>query len=158
MRFLLSFFLLCGLCVFCMPEVSETRLKILVKEAEIVALVEVTDVQPSPGFWSGQFPAIQNVSYKVLEVFKGSLKDDTFNHNFFVIKNHTLSDKQKPQLSPSLFARQKKQLVFLKSKLTAKEPTDNSTIALPSTTNSPFQVSHVLLADGNTLKELKRVL
>lgn len=73
-------------------------------------------------------------------------------------KEPPLSDKQKPQLSTSLFAKKKKQLLFLKSKPDVKESTDGSATVRQSTTTSPFEIGHVLLADRNTLKELKRIL
>jgi hypothetical protein len=159
MRFILLIFMLCSLNVFCMTEVEETRLKTLVKEADVVVLAEVSDVQPPPGFWSGQFPATQGVSYKVLEVFKGSFDSNTLSHRFYVVKNGRLSDKQNPRLSPSLFARQKRHLLFLfKSISSAKEPTDSSATVQTGRTSSPFKIAHVLLADRNTLKELKRIL
>lgn len=159
MRLMPLIFIFCSLNVFCMPEVGETRLKTLVKEADMVVLAEVTDVQPSPGYWSGQFPATQSVSYKVLEVFKGSLNSNTLSHKFYVVKNGRLSDKQEPRLSPSLFARQKRHLLFLfKSTSSAKEPTDSSATVQTGRTSSPFEIAHVLLADKNTLKELKRIL
>ncbi|MDX2043633.1 MAG: hypothetical protein SF097_20625 [Acidobacteriota bacterium] len=158
MRFIFLISMFCNLNVFCVPELNEARLKTLVKESDMIALAEVTDVQPPPGIWSGQFPVTQGVSYKVLEVFKGSLQNDTLSHNFYVIKNDPLSDKQKPQLSTSLFAKKKKQLLFLKSKPDVKESTDGSATVRQSTTTSPFEIGHVLLADRNTLKELKRIL
>jgi hypothetical protein len=158
MRLILLIFVFCSLNVFCMPEVGDTRLETLVKEAEVVALVEVTDVQTPPTFWCGQFPATQDVSYKVLEVFKGSLKSNTISHRFYVVKNGSLSDKQKPQLSPSLFARQKRHLLFLFKSILTAEPTDSSATVQTGRTNSPFEIAHVLLADENSLKELKRIL
>jgi len=74
------------------------------KEAEIVVVAEVTEVYPSPGFWSGTFASVQHVKYRVVEVLKGEVTKKEIDAGHYVVANSLTADKEHARLSPKLFS------------------------------------------------------
>jgi hypothetical protein len=91
------------------------KLKTSVTSASVIMVAQITDVRPSVGFWSGQFPVVQRVLYKVEEIIKGEVRESTINVGHYVIAMSPTADPEKPQLSPKLFRKGQSIILFLQT-------------------------------------------
>ena len=91
------------------------KLKPSVTLASVIVVAQITDVRPSVGFWSGQFPVVQRVLYKVEEVIKGEVGEFTINVGHHVIARSSTADPEKPELSPKLFRKGQSVILFLQT-------------------------------------------
>lgn len=72
---------------------------------------EVVSVGESPKIWSGVVAAAQEVTYKVVERYKGKAGGETATVSFYLVHGARLSDAQ-PRLHPGFFAVGAKHVVF----------------------------------------------
>ena len=96
------------------PVCDEHRLREQARGAEIVVLAEVIKVKSAPGFWSGQFTAMQKVDYKIIEILKGKLSACDIEVGHYVVHNSSTADSEQPRLSPKLFKKGQRLVLFLK--------------------------------------------
>jgi hypothetical protein len=101
-------------------QVGILRIRANTTKAKLVALGEVITVGPKMGFWSGQFAAFQEVHYYVIQVLKGSLGPGEIVVKHPVVKNSETADLLVPQLSPRLFFKGNRVLLFL-DEITAQD-------------------------------------
>lgn len=73
----------------------------------------VVSVGRSPGVWSGTFASTQEVTYKLLETYKGKATGETVTVAFYLVLGARLSDTQ-PRLHPGFFAEGAEHVVFAK--------------------------------------------
>ncbi|HEU0179875.1 MAG TPA: hypothetical protein VFV58_37050 [Blastocatellia bacterium] len=102
-----SLSIILGIACFA-PSVSlqdEKSLSLLMERAEVVVVAEVIELQPSPGFWSGQFASVQHVEYRVVEVLKGEVHKNRIDAGHYLVFNSRIADKDHAQLSPELFKK-----------------------------------------------------
>ena len=95
------------------PVCDEHRMQEQVRNAEVVVLAEVIEVKPAPGFWSGQFTAMQKVNYKVIKILKGNLDTCNIEVGHYVVHNSRTADSEQPRLSPKLFKKRQRLVLFL---------------------------------------------
>lgn len=88
----------------------------LAREAPIIVVGEVDEVERTLGFGSGYSLVVQRVNYQVKEVLKGDLTKEKINVAHVVVANSPSADKEsKPtQLSTKLFAKGNRLILFLK--------------------------------------------
>src|SRR6185437_7723988 len=99
MKILWTILLLQGL--FLAPVQSDKQKWLnLAANVDLVLVVQVKHVGPTPGFWSGYLTASQRVRFKVVKVLKGNLKTDEVEVEYYLVKNDDLVDSEFPRLSP----------------------------------------------------------
>jgi hypothetical protein len=88
----------------------------LAREAPIIVVGEVDEVERTLGFGSGYSLVVQRVNYQVKEVLKGDLADERINVAHVVVANSPSADieSKQTQLSPKLFAKGNRLILFLK--------------------------------------------
>jgi hypothetical protein len=117
----------------------------LAANVDLVLVVEVKHVGPSPGFWSGFLAASQRVCFKVVKVLKGNLNAGEVEVEYYLVKNDDLVDSELPRLSPEIFKEGNQLVLFLKAdqkRKTASFAADQNRGTAP--------------ADADTLKALSR--
>lgn len=87
----------------------------LMDKSLIVLAGKVTKVGPAPGFWSEVLPAIQDVQYDVLSMYKGKDPGKQITVSYKVVNGSRLVQKHPPGLSPKLFAEGKELILFLQT-------------------------------------------
>jgi hypothetical protein len=107
------------LIVLPLPAVSANRdeedLRDLVRRAEVVAVVKLIGVDPALGLWSGYHAVVQYAKYEVEEVIKGKLPVKEVYVAHGVVHNSPIADDDKAQLSPELFKKGSRFVLFLVS-------------------------------------------
>jgi hypothetical protein len=83
----------------------------LVRESNIIFIGVVKEVGAAPRFWSGRIPSYQTVQYVVEDVLKGNpISEITVAH--VVVAGSKTARKDTPGLSPSLFQKDNRLIVF----------------------------------------------
>ena len=95
------------------PVCDEQRMQGQARNAEVVVLAEVIEVKQAPGFWSGQLTAMQKVNYKVIKILKGNLNARDIEVAHYVVHNSRSADSEQPRLSPKLFKKGQRLVLFL---------------------------------------------
>jgi hypothetical protein len=122
MKTLLILFLLHGQVL--PPTQSEKeKWQKLASNVNLVLVAEVTEVGPTPGFWSGYLAASQRVRFKVVKVLKGDLNAGEVEVEYYLVKNDDLVDHELPRLSPVIFKAGNQLILFLKTGRNAKPAT-----------------------------------
>jgi hypothetical protein len=114
MKILLTILLLHGLVL---PQTQSDRQKWqnLAADVDLVLVVEVKHVGPTPGFWSGFLAASQRVRFKVVKVLKGKLNEGEVDVEYYLVKKDDLVDGELPRLSPEIFKVGNQLVLFLKA-------------------------------------------
>jgi hypothetical protein len=114
MKMLLTILLLHGLVL---PPTQSDKQKWLnlATNVDLVLVVEVKHVGPTPGFWSGFLAASQRVRFKVVKVLKGNLNAGEVEVEYYLVKNDDLVDSELPRLSPEIFKEGNQLVLFLKA-------------------------------------------
>src|SRR5262249_50590566 len=133
---------------------DEKSLSFLMERAEVVVVAEVIELRPSPGFWSGQFASVQHVEYGVVEVLKGEVHKDRINVGHYVVFNSQSADKDRPQLSPELFKKGNRLVLFLSREKGFGRKKDSIDTGI-ETFCSP---GGVMVAEAERLEIIRRVL
>jgi len=123
MNTILSFVLSCACLTAGVQGAAQPRLREQAAKADLIVIAEVVEVGESPGFWGGGYllPK-QSVTYRQVGVLKGSLSHSQFEVGFYITSVSSRVDKDRPMLSPEIFAPGKKHVLFLNS---AVEDTSN---------------------------------
>jgi len=87
----------------------------LAADVDLVLVVKVKHVGPTPGFWSGYLSASQRVRFKVVKVLKGNLNAGEVEVEYYLVKNDDLVDNARPRLSPEIFEMGNQLVLFLKA-------------------------------------------
>lgn len=98
-----------GLCQVNDPQKTSEA----IDTANIIMVGEIVEVGPPPAFWSGLFAAYQDVRYKVIDVFKGTLPTKEVLVAHPVVHNSVTADKSHPGLSPALFSVGNRLIILL---------------------------------------------
>ena len=114
MKILLTVLLLQGLVLPPMQSDKEKWLN-LSANVDLVLIVAVKHVGPTPGFWSGYLAATQRVRFKVVRVLKGNLNAGEVEVEYYLVKNDHLVDNELPRLSPEIFEKGNQLVLFLKA-------------------------------------------
>lgn len=154
---LLSVFLLISPLITPTLQGDAKQLKALAHDADLIVLAEVSDVGTPPNFWSGQFPATQQVNYKVVEVIKGHLDATQLDLGLSVVQNSSLSDTERPSLSPHLFAKGKLHIIFLKT-TPSGEANRKKSVDRSKSHYSSYEVYSVLSANEDLINTIGRVI
>jgi hypothetical protein len=93
---------------------DQESLQRFARDAELVVVAEIAEVQPSPNFWSGFILSTQSVDYRVIEVLKGQLKYPELRVEFLLFQQNPFVDPFKPHLLPEVFKPGNRQVHFLK--------------------------------------------
>lgn len=105
------------LCLSCLMTVigqsSDATFEENLTQSKLVVVAEIVCVGQGAGFWSGQFPAYQYVKYKIESTIIGESSTEIIGVNHYVVKGSQSSDKATPRLSPELFKRGNKLILFL---------------------------------------------
>ena len=117
----------------------------LAANVELVLVVEVKHVGPTPGFWSGFLAASQRVRFKVVKVLKGKLNAREVEVEYYLVKNDDLVDRELPRLSPEIFKMGNQLVLFLKADQKRK------TVSFAADQNRG-----TAMADADILKALSR--
>ncbi len=72
---------------------------------------KVVSVGESPGIWSGTIAAAQDVTYQLLETYKGKAAGESVTVSYYLVHGARLSDAQ-PRLHPGFFAPGVEHVVF----------------------------------------------
>ena len=89
------------------------KVKTSVTSASLIVVARIIEVRPPVGFWSGQFSVVHRVIYHVEEVIKGEFRESTINVGHQVIASSPTADPDKPELSPKLFRKGQRIVLFL---------------------------------------------
>jgi len=84
------------------------------RNAELVVVAEIAEVQPSLNFWSGFVRSTQSVDYRVIEVLKGNLKYYELRLEFLLFQDSPFVDPFEPHLLSEVFKAGTRQVHFLK--------------------------------------------
>jgi hypothetical protein len=95
------------------PDCDEQQLSALTQRAELVVVAKVIEVEPPLGLWSGYHAIGQHVKYEVEEVMKGKLSKREIYVTHGVVKNAPTSDTEQARLSPKLFVKGNRFVLFL---------------------------------------------
>lgn len=114
MKLLLTILLLSGFVLTPM-QVDKQKWLNLAANVDLVLVVEVKHVGPTPGFWSGYLVASQRVRFKVVKTLKGNLTADEVEVEYYLVKNDDLVDHELPRLSPQIFEKGNRLVLFLKA-------------------------------------------
>lgn len=88
------------------------RLAELCQQSNLIFVGTVVDSGEPPTFWSGRLPAYQMVSYEVEEILKGTEIPKIAVHHIVVKDSKTATSGNEPSLSPDLFRKGSKLIVF----------------------------------------------
>jgi hypothetical protein len=94
-------------------ECDERQLSALTQRAELVVVAKVVEVEPPLGLWSGYHAIGQHVKYEVEEVIKGKLAEREVYVAHGIWKNTSTVDTEQARLSPKLFAKGNRFVLFL---------------------------------------------
>lgn len=114
MKILLTILLLHSLALTSMQSDKQKWLNVAAN-VDLVLVVKVKDVGPTPGFWSGYLSASQRVRFKVVKVLKGNLNAGEVEVEYYLVKNDGLVDNVLPRLSPEIFEKGNQLVLFLKA-------------------------------------------
>lgn len=92
-----------------------TTVRDLAAQADIIVVAEVVEVGESPGFWAGYMSPTQPVTYRQVEVLKGSLSSNQFRLEFVISSLSRIVEKDQPRLSSKLFAPGNRHVLFLEA-------------------------------------------
>lgn len=156
-----SLLLLCLLAVsatYAKRICDEERTQQLVRNSNTVVVAEVVDVGPAPKVWSGLFLFVQRVRYEVKDVLKGQLSKREIDVGHYVVKNSLSADSKEPRLSPEIFKKGNRLLLFL-----APDPGKGKYVSLErSARNNDYVVFDsncgAVLAEETTLKSIRQAL
>lgn len=95
--------------------IAEKALAELSSSSTVVFRGKVVSVGKSPGIWSGTIAAMQEVTYQVLETYKGKVEGDTVTVSFYLVAGARLCDAQ-PRLHPGFFAEGAEHVVFAQAR------------------------------------------
>lgn len=108
------------LILMAVPTVSADQdredLQDLTQRSEVVAVVKLIGVDPPLGLWSGYHAVVQYAKYEVEELIKGKPPEEKeiyVAHG--VVHNSAIADADKAQLSPKLFKKGSRFVLFLVS-------------------------------------------
>jgi hypothetical protein len=107
--------ILLALSISAFPQSPRELWQKFAKHADIIVMAEVEEVKPAPGFWSGTIAAPQNVRFRLIKAFKGSIPSDEFELEYYVVKKDSLVDPDEPHLSTKIFKTGSRLAVFLKA-------------------------------------------
>ena len=93
---------------------DQKALRKCARDAELVVVAEVSEVQRSPNFWSGFVRSTQSVDYRVIEVLKGNLKYPELRVDFLLLQESPFVDPFEPHLLPEVFKPGTRQVHFLR--------------------------------------------
>lgn len=91
--------------------VSKEVLAELLASSTDVFRGKVVSVGESPGIWSGTIAAVQDVTYQLLETYKGKAAGESVTVSYYIVYGARLSDAQ-PRLHPGFFAVGTEHVVF----------------------------------------------
>jgi hypothetical protein len=123
MNTILSFVLSCACLTAGAPGAAQSGLREQAAKADLIVIAEVVEVGESPGIWGGYLSPKQSVIYREVEVLKGSLNRNRFEVGFYITSVSSRVAKDRPRLSPEIFAAGKRHVLLLKS--AAGESTSN---------------------------------
>jgi hypothetical protein len=106
---------LSGLPIFVVGENCAKQVPSLMDKSLLVIAGKITKVGAAPGFWSEVLPAIQDVQYDVISVYKGKDPGKQITVSYKVIKGSRLVEKRPPGLSRQLFSEGKDLILFLQT-------------------------------------------
>ena len=107
--------LMCSVMFICYPSTcDDQQMQELTRNTQLVVVAEIVEVKPAPGFWSGQFAAVQYVHYKIIESLKGNTAGD-IEVGHYVVKNSLTADKDRARLSPKLFKVGNRLILFIQT-------------------------------------------
>lgn len=95
------------------PGCDEETSKVLAQRAEIVVVAKIIKVEPPLGLWSGFHPIGQHVKYEIEEVIKGKLAEREIYVAHGIVKNSPTADTEQARLSPKVFAKGNRFVLFL---------------------------------------------
>lgn len=95
------------------PVCDEETCKALAQRAEIVVVAKVIKVEPPLGLWSGYHAFGQHVKYEIEEVIKGKLDEREVYVAHGIWKNTSTVDTEQARLSPKLFVKGNRFVLFL---------------------------------------------
>jgi len=95
------------------PVCEEETSKALAQRAEIVVVAKVIEIEPPLGLWSGYHAIGQHVKYEIEEVIKGKLAEREIYVAHGIWKNTPTADTEQARLSPKLFAKGNRFVLFL---------------------------------------------
>jgi hypothetical protein len=95
------------------PDCDEQLSKALTERAEVVVVAKVIEVEPPLGLWSGYHAIGQHVKYEVEEVIKGKLAEREIYVAHGIVKNTPTADTEQARLSPKLFVKGNRFVLFL---------------------------------------------
>lgn len=152
------------------PSAKQSALRESAALADVIVVAEVAEVGEPPGFWSGYILADQFVTYRGIEVIKGDPGGDRFDVGFYIMSSLSLVDKDKPRLSPKIFAPGKRHVLFLRALKEGDPPakvlvTDGpgKISALDRSeftsrpTFAPVQFIDLIPADADTVETLRNI-
>ncbi len=106
---------------------SSKQLPNLVDRSLLIVGGKITKVGPAPGFWSEVLPAMQDVQYDVVKIYKGNFGGGQFRDSgsaprppqitvtYKIIRDSRLVEKKPPGLSRKFFVDGKELILFLQS-------------------------------------------
>ena len=92
---------------------SDVTIQDAARSSEIIVLAEVVEVGPPLGLWSGGYVVAQRVDYEIKEVLKGDIQEKKIGVAHYVIAGSSTVDDKVARLSPVLFKRGNRLLLFL---------------------------------------------
>ena len=129
----------------------------LIDRSLTIVAGKVIKIGPSPGFWSEVLPAIQDVQYDVLKVYKGGIGGGSLGQDnasgpqitvsYKIIKGSRLVQKHPPGLSPQIFAPGKELVLFLQ---TPKQNVEDECAAQVRTPALEQQVEEIITKPTKT--------
>jgi hypothetical protein len=94
--------------------ICKEKLENLVPKARYIFEAEIVKIDEPPAMWSeSAIFSWQEVKYKIHSILKGKDVAEEIIVNHAVIENSPLSDKTKPQLSPTFFYTGRKLILFV---------------------------------------------
>lgn len=95
---------------------DERQLSALTQRAELVVVAKVVEVEPPLGLWSGYHAIGQHVKYGIEEVIKGEIAEREVYVVHGIWKNTSTVDTEQARLSPRLFVKGNRFVLFLVTK------------------------------------------
>ena len=95
------------------PVCDEETSRAIAQRAEMVVVAKVIKVEQPLGLWSGYHSFGQHVKYEIEEVIKGKLAEREIYVAHGIWKNTVTVDTEQPQLSPKLFVKGNRFILFL---------------------------------------------
>ena len=95
------------------PDCDEQELSALTQRAELVVVAKVIEVEPPLGLWSGYHAIGQHGKYEIEEVIKGKIAEREIYVAHGIWKNTSTVDTEQARLSPKLFVKGNRFVLFL---------------------------------------------